>query len=428
MDWIISVVLFIVALGVLICLHELGHFLTAKIFNVYCHEFSIGFGPAILHKRKEGKETYFSIRVVPLGGYVSMYGEEDEEIEPGLKLPPERSIEGIAKWKKAIVVSAGVVVNALLAIIIFSISNLCFPTVNTVNSVKVNDTNIVADFKDGDELDFVRYVNPEVVQKESSDNFIGINRVCVIDDNITLEGKDGYRYALGFSVYSEKENNNFSKGLSLFVAKKNTDLQGYENWTKVSGEKIETEFYLPDLNEDPVKDAEFNTTINVNRDGEIVAIPKHLSVKGGVFDDIGFSFELDKSFAPFNERFGNIWKDFGEASIAVAKGVITLFQPKGIEQMSGIVGIFVVSKNVLSTRTFSYYLYMWGLISVNLAIFNLLPFPGLDGWQLLVTIIESISKKKISSKFKAIMNLIGFALLIVLMVAILVVDIKRFII
>lgn len=425
MDWLISVVLFIIALGTLICLHELGHFVTAKIFNVYCHEFSIGFGPAILHKRKEGKETYFSIRAIPLGGYVAMFGEEDEEIEPGLNLPPERSIEGIAKWKKAIVVSAGVFVNAILAIIIFSISNLCFPNVNTINSIKVSDTSLAANFQDGDQLDFISYIDPNVERKEATNNFISANRICVIDDDIVIEGRDDIHYALGFSVYSEKEDNNFSKGLTLYVADKNTNMEAYKDWTKLDGS---TDFYLPVVDQPFVADAEFDAQINVVRGEENLVFNQHLVVKQGVFEDIGFAFGLDKTFAPFKERFGNVWKDFGESAIAVGKGIVTLFKPHGIEQMSGLVGIFVVSKDIYSTRTFSYYLYMWGLISVNLAIFNLLPFPGLDGWQLLVTVIESISKKKISSKFKAIMNLIGFALLIVLMVAVLIVDIRRFII
>ena len=93
-EWIVSIVLFIVSLGVLITLHELGHLTMAKLFNVYCQEFSIGFGPALLHKRGKGKETYFSIRAIPLGGYVSMYGEE-MELEEGVVVGEERSLEGI---------------------------------------------------------------------------------------------------------------------------------------------------------------------------------------------------------------------------------------------------------------------------------------------------------------------------------------------
>ena len=107
LHWIITIVLFIVSLSLLIVIHELGHLSMAKLFNVYCQEFSVGFGPALLKKRGKGKETYFSIRAIPLGGYVSMYGE-GVELEEGLVLPKERSLEGIKRWKKAIILVAGV--------------------------------------------------------------------------------------------------------------------------------------------------------------------------------------------------------------------------------------------------------------------------------------------------------------------------------
>ena len=93
--------------------------------------------------------------------------------------------------------------------------------------------------------------------------------------------------------------------------------------------------------------------------------------------------------------------------------------------MSGIVGIFDASATLYSSYTFATYLYFWGLISINLAIFNLLPFPGLDGWQLLVTAIEGITRKKIPQKAKSIMSLIGLGLLFALMAAIIVLDILR---
>ena len=69
-EWIVSVILFIVALSAIIAIHELGHLSMAKLFNVYCSEYSIGFGPTLLKKKRKGGETYFSIRAIPLGGYV----------------------------------------------------------------------------------------------------------------------------------------------------------------------------------------------------------------------------------------------------------------------------------------------------------------------------------------------------------------------
>lgn len=79
LNWIITIILFIVGLCLLVSLHELGHFITAKIFGVYCFEYSIGFGKKIIRRKSKFAETFFCIGVLPFGGYVSMYGEDDEE-------------------------------------------------------------------------------------------------------------------------------------------------------------------------------------------------------------------------------------------------------------------------------------------------------------------------------------------------------------
>lgn len=79
LNWIITIILFIVGLCLLVSLHELGHYITAKIFGVYCFEYSIGFGKKIIRRKSKFAETFFCIGVLPFGGYVSMYGEDDEE-------------------------------------------------------------------------------------------------------------------------------------------------------------------------------------------------------------------------------------------------------------------------------------------------------------------------------------------------------------
>ena len=79
LNWIITIILFIVGLCLLVSLHELGHYITTKIFGVYCFEYSIGFGKKIIRRKSKFAETFFCIGVLPFGGYVSMYGEDDEE-------------------------------------------------------------------------------------------------------------------------------------------------------------------------------------------------------------------------------------------------------------------------------------------------------------------------------------------------------------
>ena len=120
----------------------------------------------------------------------------------------------------------------------------------------------------------------------------------------------------------------------------------------------------------------------------------------------------------------NTFADFGSASVAVFRGIGMLFTG-GIRNMSGFVGIFNYSAQLYGAYTFSTYLYFWGLISINLAIFNLFPFPGLDGWQILVTTVEGISKKKIPDKVKSIVSIVGLVLIFALMIAVVAMDILR---
>lgn len=111
---IMTIIYFVLILSAIIIIHELGHLITAKHFNVYCNEFSIGMGPVIY--KRQFKETQFSIRALPIGGFVSMAGEEGVEDE---NIPFERTIKGIKVWKQIVVMAAGAFMNIMLAWIIF---------------------------------------------------------------------------------------------------------------------------------------------------------------------------------------------------------------------------------------------------------------------------------------------------------------------
>lgn len=114
MEVIVNILIFIVILSIIIVVHELGHLIAAKKFHVYCSEFSIGMGP-ILYQKKN-KETAFSIRAIPLGGFVQMAGEEGSDLE---NVPFERTINGIKTWQQVVVMAAGAIMNVLLAWVIF---------------------------------------------------------------------------------------------------------------------------------------------------------------------------------------------------------------------------------------------------------------------------------------------------------------------
>lgn len=109
-----TIIYFILILGIIVLVHELGHLITAKMFGVYCREFAIGMGPKV--KSIQGKETVYSIRALPLGGFVSMAGEEGVDIEG---MDPKRTLKGIAHWKRIIIMLSGIIMNMILAWVIF---------------------------------------------------------------------------------------------------------------------------------------------------------------------------------------------------------------------------------------------------------------------------------------------------------------------
>ncbi|MDY6276681.1 MAG: site-2 protease family protein [Bacilli bacterium] len=447
-DWIVSVILFVVSLSALISIHELGHLSMAKLFKVYCFEYSIGFGPALLHKRRKGGETYFSIRAIPFGGYVSMYGEEGTEPEEGLNLSQERSLEGIKKWKKAIVLVAGVVLNAILAFILIAISNLAFPRVVTTRYASVSEGSTAATvLKDND---WMKHYHNSYISYEytSEDKVIHAGQFYVIDESTEI---DGEKYVLAYAPKGTKHYTKFSDGILIYPAIAGENIatdrgdgtyevinkplydayfnvdqlinkdELYADFTKKTYSAFENKSFVAHLQFERYNSAtEKYETINFN--------PTIKAVQSGdkyVWDDIGLSFKTmnDKNWT-FGDRVSQTFKDYGNASVAVFKGIGTLFTG-GIKNMSGIVGIFDMTANLYGSYTFATYLYFWGMISVNLAIFNLLPFPGLDGFALLVTVIEGITKKKIPSKVKGIMSAVGLVLLFGLMIAIVVLDIIK---
>ena len=124
---ILTLLLFIIMLTAIISIHEFGHYIACKIFGVYVTEFSIGMGNAIYQKK--GKETTFSIRMLPIGGYCAMVDTNENILESDIgvdvsKIPFERTICGIARWKRLVIQIAGIVMNLILALLIVSMTYL----------------------------------------------------------------------------------------------------------------------------------------------------------------------------------------------------------------------------------------------------------------------------------------------------------------
>ncbi len=387
---ITTFLLFIISLGVLILIHELGHFLMAKAFKVYVREFSLGFGP-ILFKFKKG-ETQYSLRALPLGGYVSMLGEEAGEIDA--TVPKERTLIGIRKWKRALIMSAGIVLNLVLAFLLFFTANVAFEQKEFRRDVTITSASPSA-------------VAGLVSSTEATPVKLDFDLINVGDIPATISDTPQIYYLkfVGFQSYDDE----FVDGIVFAY----TD----------AGELVR---YTPDSLTDSVTFALPIRTYTSADDyvSSTVTITLNAIASGDefVWEDTGISL-LHTFRYTFGEALVQAGTDWGEGTLLIGKAIAGLFIGEGLDNVGGIIAIFGTSATIFTNLGLGPYIYMWGLISVNLAIFNLLPFPGLDGWHLLVIAIEGTTRKEIPPKIKNIVSLIGLIILFGLMILLLFKDI-----
>lgn len=174
---IINILVFATVMSVIVIVHELGHLLAAKSFGVYCKEFAVGMGPKIYSYQSKKSETAYSLRVLPIGGFVAMAGEPGEaEVE---NIPYERTINGIKPWKRLIVMLAGVFMNLVLAFLvffmIFQIKGIVNEPAPIIHAVVEGYPAEKAGFQAGDLIQKMTFEDGTVITPEKfSDASIGI--------------------------------------------------------------------------------------------------------------------------------------------------------------------------------------------------------------------------------------------------------------
>ena len=418
---ILYIVLFIVCLSVLIMIHELGHLAAAKAFKVYCFEYSIGFGPKLFSKKRQGGETVFSLRAIPFGGFVSMYGE-DAQVPEGVEIPPERNLENIKKWKKAIILVAGVTMNAVLAIVIFLVCNLCFPVINYYADIAtVSETNIF----EGNALKNGDYIVIESVHKDPANEKSDILYYAICK-NAILTYEDTTTDAGYYAVINRQLSNNKDLDWKYFLQfVKLNDKNEVEKSFDIETDKTVTKIDFTIQVQHKLVDEE-----GWEKDVSVINASLPLVTVDGKreFKDTGLSITKDTEWLGW-KAFGQTFVDFGESSTAIIRAFGSLFvSQEARESTGGIIAIAFESTNILKNFGVNSFLRVWGMVSVNLAIVNLIPFPGLDGWQLLVLAVEGISRKKIPDKVKNIVSLVGLVLLFGLMIFLVIKDVIKYII
>ena len=353
-----SILIFFIILLVLIIVHEFGHFFSAKRFGVRVDEFGFGFPPK-LFKIKKG-ETEYSFNALPFGGFVKIFGESpDEESLTG----PDagRSLLNKPKWKQAVVLFAGVFANFLLAWFLFSVSFMSGLPMSAGSGIK------------SESLQDLHLSVVEVLKNSPAE---------------TAGLKAGDRV---ISVKSASE-----------------------ALTEISPETLKSF-----VNSHPNDEIEIGYVREKSQIQFIKTKPTLIEgtpMLGIAMDMVGIAkLPIFKAF-----REGMRLTLFATAGIA--KGLYTLISEaimgKGsFASVTGPVGLVSIVGTAYKFG-FAYLLSFTALISINLAVLNLLPFPALDGGRLFFLLIEKVKGSRINPKFANAANMIGFALLIILMLAV----------
>ncbi|MGB0384434.1 MAG: RIP metalloprotease RseP, partial [Ardenticatenaceae bacterium] len=348
----ITVVSFLVVLGVLVFVHELGHFAVAKWAGIRVEEFGFGFPPRMLTLFKKG-ETEYTLNWLPLGGFVRMIGENGEDAND------PRSFASKSKTWRAAVLVAGSTMNLILPIFLFAIIAMTGvpdgePTGRVdIMSVEANSPAAEAGLEAGDEI---LYVANQRVTNVSQ--LISLIQQFENDEIVVDVERDGEMVDL--AVVPRKMNNNPQVKIGIAIA-----------------DQREIVYY------GPIDSFVFG----VEQTGDLL-----VRMITGISEIIGSAFNG-----------------------TVQNGAV-----------AGPVGIMQVTGEIAQTGNLQDLLYLAALLSINLAIMNMLPFPALDGGRLIFVLLEALrGGKRISPEREGLVHLVGMLVLLGLMGVISVFDLQR---
>ncbi len=352
-----SIIIFLAILLILVIAHEFGHFITAKKSGIRVDEFAFGFPPKLFSK-KFG-ETVYVINALPIGGYVKIYGEDPTQIK---KEDAERSFPHKKRIIQSAVVLAGIVANLIVAWILFSII-LMIGMRTTVGA-----------------------------------NYFG--EIKNVDVTITqiLEGSPAMMAGL-MTGDNIKELKNISTG-EIVKANKTDDV------TNFIGGSNEKEITITYERKNVSKELTITPKLGVTESGKpaigiameesgILKLPVHLALAEGAIKTFDYTIFTTVGIYDF-----------------ISKAIVGNGNFKEVSGPIGIVG----AVGDAARLGFVNVLFFAAIISINLAVINLIPFPALDGGRFLFIIIEGIIRKPLPVKFTNSINLIGFGLLMLLMI------------
>lgn len=348
-----SVLLAILILLAMITVHEFGHYVAGKIFHFKINEFAIGFGPAIFkHKKKNGELV--SVRCLPLGGYCAFEGEDADNPHPD-------AFNNKKPWQRIIVLFAGAFMNYLLALVLIILSFFACGQLLLMTFVEPADDPVYNEYSLQDK--------DVIISCEGKDIYL------TTDLMDALEGRkqgDLVRFTL-----SREENGSRSICDVQVMLRADADFEDLTDtktlWDALGIEKVYSE------------------------DGQTYSYRIYTTA----FKDFGFFETIGRSFVYSFRIGGTIFKVLGQL----------LTGHLGLDAFGGPVSTIKLTSQIAS-RSFQQFLEISAFIGVNLAVFNLLPIPALDGSKIVFTVIEWIRGKPINRKVEAIIHAVGFVLLL----------------
>ena len=356
-----SIIIFLIILSVLVIVHEVGHFSIAKKFGVRVDEFGLGYPPRA-KRLFSWRGTEFTLNWLPFGGFVKIFGENPAENLAGQ--PPSDNFQAKSKGVQALVLVAGVVFNLIFAWLLISLGFLTgIPAPAGLSLPVENPQTIVTTVIPG---------SPAAEAGLKSGDAIVALRRGDIEAEIS------------------------PAAISEFIAQSEDKL---EFLIKRGERELELEI-LPSQDIIPGRNA-----IGISMDNiGIVRLPPHKALWYGLTTTVELTWLTAKALGGF----------IAEALLGRAD----------LSQVTGPVGIVGMVGDVRELG-FAYLIIFTALISINLALINLVPFPALDGGRLLFVGIEAVSRKPIPPRVFNIVNTVGFGLLILLMILVTVRDVRN---
>ncbi|HEX3029140.1 MAG TPA: RIP metalloprotease RseP [Clostridia bacterium] len=415
-----QILIAILALSFLIIIHELGHFTVAKLSNVKVHEFSLFMGPKLLSFQRG--ETMYSFRAVPLGGYVRMEGEEQASED-------ERAFNKKPIWIRSLVIAAGPLANILLALIIIFCINL--GTGYDTSKVAICDPGSPAydsGLRKGDEI--IKYNGHRIFNSTDVSLFLYGTKAeaadIVVKRNgqtipMTLKPDIIPADTLKLGIYPKEVYGKDSNIINDIEPNSPADKAGMKKGDRIVKMGDQTVANFREIRNYLINSKGGFITITVQRGSAIIPLSVK-PIKNGLPEqqDVGMAFDAEK---------GGVIPSFTHSvtySISIARtvyySIIWLVERKvPLNQVSGPVGIVsfigtAVKSGPTIGESLLRLLSVAAFLSINVGLFNLIPFPALDGSKLLILGVEKIRRKALPPEREAFISMIGFVLLIALMI------------